>query len=519
MKSPDSHKENIERLALALRGKPASVGMAALLALAAVLGGFNRYSFLPTSDYTHPRPVSGIGDARLYYYPSFGLMSQLRQGWPQAVKQPDEPPLRALRLIGLGQPALEHPEFHLIDRPALADPFLARLPADHRQAWRPGHHRRRLPTDYLRFVVGRAETIADASLRGLLDDAQLAAQARRLFTWERLRAIWRLNSGHYAGLDLRRYQDPQTQIPIVSADSCFSVSLDELEAEPKPAAYNWPGRSVLGRFYRCLRVAVDAPRRGVALSVSLGDDRDYEVRVNGELVKTIARRPPIQEAPAAPATAMRAPFAGPEPGFKHHRALLPRPTQVTEIEIRALRCHPPHDFWVGHLLIRQERGEALAHADRGASTPSPLETDLLQDGVEDPRRRWTVKGPGRFAYDVARIDGAPALTVRALEDMPWLAVFIQAKDLGDSRHHWIEAEAGNTGDLRLYLETWDFEGEAEARHASREIDGSHDCEDWQALPLDFGADRQRDYAAVVAQGIKAGEEFRIHRLRLSAFGK
>lgn len=498
MNSPGSHNKNPAKLALALRGKVVGVGMAALLVLAAVFGSISRYPFLPQTDSINPSSFAGVTDERLAYYQSLGLMSPHRQGWPQVVAQPDQPPIRSMRTDALGRRSLEHPEFYFIDRPALADPFLSRLPAVYLAGWFIGHHIRYLPTDYFYFVIGRAETIADENLHGLLQDTQLAAHAPELFTWKRLAAIWRLNSGHYADLDLRRYQDPQSHIPLVSPESCFIVSLDDLEAKPQPAAYNWRGRGILGRFYHCLRVKMDEPRLGDALSVSLSKNRDYEIRVNGQAIKTIARVDTERE-------------------LKNHSVPLPRRMQVAEIEIHALGCRPAYSFWVGHLLIQQGKDESMARIPPEQGVPISaqiVETDLLQDGLQDQPQPWTISGPGRFEYDFERIDGAPVLKVRALEDMPWLAVFVHAKDMDSGLHHRVVTEAGNNGSLRLILETWDFEGEADVRHSERQIYGRLGCPDWRALPLDFGTDRERDYAAVVAQGIKAGEEFHIHRLLL-----
>ena len=152
------------------------------------------------------------------------------------------------------------------------------------------------------------------------------------------------------------------------------------------------------------------------------------------------------------------------------------------------------------------RAQALGQAQ-------PLETDLLQ-GAAEGREQWTISGPGTFEYQVETIDGSLALTVQALEDMPWLAVLFYARDMEVRRYHEMEVEVSGSDGLLLHLGSWDFESRAPPTHRSRPIrlrDGSK-ARQW--LILDFGAERERDYADVAARNIKAGQMFRIHGLRL-----
>ena len=164
------------------------------------------------------------------------------------------------------------------------------------------------------------------------------------------------------------------------------------------------------------------------------------------------------------------------------------------------------------LIFYLNRGTRVA-PPAAANPPRPIETDLLQ-GAESESRLWTVSGPGRFEYRLERIDKEPTLSVRALEDMPWLAVFVHARNLRDGRYHKIAVAVTGPDTLRLHLEYWNFEGRAAPAHVTRPIHLSDGRMGRQSLALQFGAERTRDYVAVTALGIKAGQTFRIHQLQL-----
>jgi arabinofuranosyltransferase len=81
---------------------------------------------------------------------------------------------------------------HIIDTLALCDPLLARLPAI--PPWRIGHYQRPLPEGYFESVDTDSNRIADPGIAALYEDIRLATRAP-LWTLERWRAIWRLNTG------------------------------------------------------------------------------------------------------------------------------------------------------------------------------------------------------------------------------------------------------------------------------------------------------------------------------------
>lgn len=81
------------------------------------------------------------------------------------------------------------PEAHIVDEFALAEPLLARLPAD--PAWNPGHFERRLPAGYLATLASGHNQLADATLArhydilaSIIRDPLLAsARLKRVLRW------------------------------------------------------------------------------------------------------------------------------------------------------------------------------------------------------------------------------------------------------------------------------------------------------------------------------------------------
>lgn len=80
----------------------------------------------------------------------------------------------------------------VVDPYALADPFLARLPA--LVPWRIGHFERKVPDGYLESIATGQNLLQDPQLRQLYDEIRLITQGP-LWRKERMRAIVRANLG------------------------------------------------------------------------------------------------------------------------------------------------------------------------------------------------------------------------------------------------------------------------------------------------------------------------------------
>ena len=86
------------------------------------------------------------------------------------------------------------PDVHILDRLAITEPLLARLPAREDLPWRIGHFFRRVPLGYPQSILQRRNLIDDPDLRQLYDDMVLVTRAP-LWSAERWRAIVRWNTG------------------------------------------------------------------------------------------------------------------------------------------------------------------------------------------------------------------------------------------------------------------------------------------------------------------------------------
>ena len=221
----------------------------------------------------------------------------------------------------------------------MSDPFIARLPAwlERGAGPGPGHIYRKTPTDYLAYVVGKAATVADENLRGLLRDVAYAARAEPLFTRHRFAAIWRLNTGHHSDLDLSEHQGTRHR-PMVSERIHYHLSLGDLAQTPKADGAHWQPVTwrdphLLPRMFNAAHITVDKPRFATELQLSLSHMEDYEIHVNGARIATIER-------------------VGPSGRFKNHTVRLPRPTVVDTISIYVLGRHKNRAFSIGHLFVR-----------------------------------------------------------------------------------------------------------------------------------------------------------------------
>jgi len=80
----------------------------------------------------------------------------------------------------------------IIDRLALTDPLLARLPVT--GTWRVGHYPRAVPDGYLAYVMREKNShLPDRELQNLANDMALITRSPDLFSGARWRAIWRQN--------------------------------------------------------------------------------------------------------------------------------------------------------------------------------------------------------------------------------------------------------------------------------------------------------------------------------------
>ena len=149
---------------------------------------------------------TGVADERAWYYPTTGLLRSRRNGMPIShswVLEGATARRRGLKVVVEGEIGFygyhAGPQVHIVDPHALAEPLLARLPADRTNGWRIGHFVRTVPEGYLETLETGRNVIRDPNVAAFYDKLALVTRAP-LFSAERLREVWKLNTGAYAHL-------------------------------------------------------------------------------------------------------------------------------------------------------------------------------------------------------------------------------------------------------------------------------------------------------------------------------
>lgn len=145
-------------------------------------------------------PGFHINDERSGYYwktgllPHFTVGARIEDFWPaQTGLRLKETQTRVMVHGMIGFTGFyAGPNVKIIDRFALADAFLARLPRQGSGRWSIGHIHRLPPDGYVRSRLYDQNLLSDDKLRLLYEDIRLVTQGD-LFSWERATAIVRLN--------------------------------------------------------------------------------------------------------------------------------------------------------------------------------------------------------------------------------------------------------------------------------------------------------------------------------------
>lgn len=139
----------------------------------------------------------GVADERRYYEPGTGLSHALEGRtmpdfrWVDDGKRIAASPERVHVMYNLGFAGFyAGPKHYLLDRFALADPLLARIPALVTHDRRPGHYERVLPEGYVHSVRKDTNALVDPALHALYADLRLITQGP-IWSKARWEAMWR----------------------------------------------------------------------------------------------------------------------------------------------------------------------------------------------------------------------------------------------------------------------------------------------------------------------------------------
>ena len=234
-----------------------------------VSGAFSNYPYLSSATPIQKRVnLINITDERAVWHQSFGLFTSDRVEIPEIDIDQNDIPLKYSPGCGeLGKFLFEYPEKYWIDICALTDPFLARIPAIHFPDVPIGHYHRKIPTDYGEVVIGNIDKLSDSSLNELLRDVNLVARGN-LFTKERFKAIWRLNTGYDYKIDENKYTDPSIWVP--------ASTIPEREVWD-----NWKQPDRFRKFLNIFEVESKTPLKGKYIVLTTAPEYEFQLFANG----------------------------------------------------------------------------------------------------------------------------------------------------------------------------------------------------------------------------------------------
>jgi arabinofuranosyltransferase len=120
------------------------------------------------------------------------------------------------------------PAKHIVDRNALSDPLLARLPVSPRLYFEffAGHYFRDIPEGYLESIVSGQNQLTEPSLHGYYERLRNVVSGR-LLTMSRLRDIWYLNAGEGRRFAARYEQGRPISLSIRAVNERFSTDVGD----------------------------------------------------------------------------------------------------------------------------------------------------------------------------------------------------------------------------------------------------------------------------------------------------
>lgn len=272
-----------------LRGVEPSRIAAVTVVLAAV-GLATTPSTLAVNTVTTPakstaRTHRRVTNERVYLFNEASLLSAYRtrdmphHPWRWLGERGAPPGARTTRGIAMGYRGLAAgADVHLIDRVALTDPLLARLPARYDVRWMTGHYRRAIPRGYVDSLESGENRIKDKNLAKLYDRLRLVVSGP-LWSRERLAAIWWLNTGKPA----KRINEEKYR--FYGARSLKPDSLTKLVVDGAPLTEKGlrkiPTQGIRVKF------AERQYRETIAISLNDGDRFELRFYDRGKLIATL----------------------------------------------------------------------------------------------------------------------------------------------------------------------------------------------------------------------------------------
>lgn len=208
---------------------------------------------------------NGIADERAYYYQKHGLVTATRDTF----RQPEwKVGSRSVQTTcgGLGFQAITSgPGTHYIDACGLADPLLARLPAQYNPQWRVGHFFRQLPTGYIDSFMQEENLLSDPATSEF---------------WASIRAVTRgplLNKKRL--IEIFRFHFMRAKPDFSAYNSSLIAQFPAAHFIPITKLIETPelGGTDSMYFSREAEITLGVPSRVRSLNISLQNNGSYEV--------------------------------------------------------------------------------------------------------------------------------------------------------------------------------------------------------------------------------------------------
>ena len=216
----------------------------------------------------------GIADERLWYNAVGSFATLSRQSDVLAHETDDRSKVKLDRPVPLWHDTIGFvgyrigPRAHIVDRWALADPLLARLPMAYEPEWRIGHFTRYLPRGYEETLRTGRNAIEDEDLAVFYDKLTVITRGG-IFSWNRFREIVKVNVGAYDHLiDTEYYRYP-------SVPHAEWVDLQRYVARGTP--FDAPG-NILILEGRPLKVDLGQLFHNPEIEIGLGGHDAHEIK-------------------------------------------------------------------------------------------------------------------------------------------------------------------------------------------------------------------------------------------------
>jgi arabinofuranosyltransferase len=264
----------------------------------------------------------GVVDERLWYFPDVGLLRNNRfntqpdtlgrtgglEARQQSYKDFYVTPVNSIGVYGY----YAGPNVHIIDRWALSDPLLARIPPQRQVKWIIGHLARIIPKGYITSIYTKNPVLEDANLSLYYEKLSIITRGS-LFDLNRLGEIIKMNLGYYNYLiDEDAYRYPE-MVKVTQADV----------STPKDDGTPWDSPNNFQFNDSGIEIRLDQISHSNTLVISLDREDNYQVifRKNKTDIATLEVQAPSASKAGLFKSTIETPKSASQAGFDEIRIL------------------------------------------------------------------------------------------------------------------------------------------------------------------------------------------------------